>query len=1008
MLYLSDAFAERYGFTTTSFKLGMGMFSQYDIVHPDYSKKMEKFYEGVLQGKKSDECTIKILDRYRRYQLVKLSYKTIFDNNDKPITAVGVATIVNVNLGVYTMFKQEEKIAKLLKEQLLFTAEYNITDNIVKSIAGKENFSSVKFVQEVTYEQIREVILNTVAHEVDYQDCVNFLSKENLLNAVNNNKTYQTINFRRSNEKGVISWLTLTLVFLVEPTSGDEYVFIYILDVDKKYKLELSLPVKAEYDMTTKVYIKDTMKRMINFAISREENTDGDCAYVMIELNNLSAVKFQYGLEVAEKLLAHYSRVLRICFSSKNIVGRVRDNCIGVFFPIVDDLDALRNEVSDVITMAHDSYVLSNEEQRIVKICASIFVSNLQVANFTYLTEKCQSQLDNLRLLEDETIDCIDNIDEYLAEDKNNLILDNSDESSNMCNETKEMLGCLMDLYNKITNFTDSKKIINEILKRANNCYAAYRTSLFLLNDAFDSITLKFEATMDESVEHEIVYKLDDMPCFKNCYQKKKVEIVKCGELNQKDSIYYNILRLNNISLLYVVPLIYKTNVIGFIAISNPTDHFDSFNFLKIASNIIVSELEISKLTAKNELYEQIDFLTQLYNYRTFRKSINIYKQNILSSFGIACIKITNLRNINLNHGSDYGDVIIKSIAKTLLSKFDYNCVFKINSDVFEVIGIDLNYNTFTEKVESAVKEINSISPNLISIGVTWADSDIDIDVMIVHAEEIMQINSNENNFDVSESNNDETLENLQSAINNNWFTFYLQPKVDLNTEQVIAAEALVRLVHPTYGLIAPSSVIPVLEKYNLVSVIDFYVLDLACKTIKKWQDEGMEVKPISVNYSRVTLLENDVINKTLDIINKYQIDKSFIQIEITESIGNIEQKIIAELAAKFIEKGISLSLDDFGSEFSSLSTLAIVPFEEVKIDKSIINELTVNNRSKIIVENVISVCKKLNMRTVAEGIETKSQYDEIKRIGCDVGQGYYFSKPIPIEDFESKYLKNK
>ena len=1009
MLYLSDAFTERYGFTTTSFKLGMGMFSQYDIVHPDYSKKMEKFYEGVLQGKKSGECTIKMLDRYRRYQLVKLSYKTIFDNNDKPITAVGVATIVNVNLGVYTMFKQEEKIAQMLKDQLLFTAKYNITDNIVKSIDGKENFISVNFGQTVTYEQIREVILNTVAHEVDYQDCVNFLSKESLLNAFTNNKLYQTINFRRSNEKGVISWLTLTLVFLVEPTSGDEYVFIYILDVDKIYKLELSLPVKAEYDMSTKVYIKDTMKRMINFAISREEDTDGDCAYVIIELNNLSAIKFQYGLEVAEKLLAHYSRVLKICFNSKNIVGRVRDNCIGVFFPIVGDLDALRNVVSDVITMAHDSYLLSNEEQRIVKICASIFVSNLQVANFTYLTEKCQAQLDNLRLLEDETIDCIDNIDEYLAEDKNNLILDNSDDSSNMCNETKEMLGCLMDLYNQVTNLTDYTKIINEILKRANNCYAAYRTSLFLLNDDLDSITLKFEAAMDESIKHDdITYKLDDMPCFKNSYLKKKVEIVRSDTLNKKDGNYYNILRLNNISLLYVVPLVYKTNVVGFIAISNPTDHFDSFNFLKIASNIIVSELEIAKLVYKNKLYEQIDFLTQLYNYRTFRKYINKYKQNILNSFGIACIKITNLRNINLHHGSDYGDVIIKSITKTLLSKFDYDCVFKINSDVFEVIGIDLNYNTFTEKVESAVKEINSISPNLVSIGVTWADSDIDIDVMIVHAEEIMQINSNENNFDVSESNNDETLENLQSAINNNWFTFYLQPKVDLNTDEVVAAEALVRLVHPTYGLIAPSSVIPVLEKYNLVSVIDFYVLDLACKTIKKWQDEGNEITPISINYSRVTLLENGVINKTLDIINKYQIDKSFIQIEITESIGNVEQKIVAELAAKFIEKGISLSLDDFGSEFSSLSTLVIVPFEEVKIDKSVINELTVNNRSKIIVESVISCCKQLNMRTVAEGIETKSQYEEIKRIGCNLGQGYYFSKPIPIEEFENKYLKKK
>jgi PAS domain-containing protein len=285
-LYLSDAFANRYGYATTSFKLGIGMFSQYNIIHKDYTKKLEEFYINILAGKKSGECKIKMLDKFKRYQLVKLSYKTIFDNNNNPITAVGVATIVNTNLGVYTMFNQEEKIANILKNQLLFSAQYNITDGVVKNIVGKENFISTSLHDKLTYDKIFNIILNTVAHEVDYQECENILSEDNLINSIANNKYYQTINYRRVNEKGIISWVTLTLVFLVEPTSGDEYVFIYILDTDKKYKLELSLPVKAEYDITTKIYIKDTMKRLTNFAINSEEISDNDCAFVIFELNN--------------------------------------------------------------------------------------------------------------------------------------------------------------------------------------------------------------------------------------------------------------------------------------------------------------------------------------------------------------------------------------------------------------------------------------------------------------------------------------------------------------------------------------------------------------------------------------------------------------------------------------------------------------------------------------------------------------------------------------------------
>ena len=229
---------------------------------------------------------------------------------------------------------------------------------------------------------------------------------------------------------------------------------------------------------------------------------------------------------------------------------------------------------------------------------------------------------------------------------------------------------------------------------------------------------------------------------------------------------------------------------------------------------------------------------------------------------------------------------------------------------------------------------------------------------------------------------------------------------MDLNTNKVVSAESLVRLIHPTYGLISPAKIIPILEKNKMVSVVDFYVLELVCKRLKKWQKKGRELIPISVNYSRITLLEKDVVERTINIINKYGIDKSLIEIEITETIGNMEHKFVAELAEMFMQNGIRLALDDFGSEYSSLSTLALVPFNVVKLDKSIINDIVTNKRSQVIVENVISVCKKLDMITVAEGIETESQWKEVKRMGCDLGQGYFFGKPIKIKEFEEKFLK--
>jgi EAL domain-containing protein (putative c-di-GMP-specific phosphodiesterase class I) len=345
-------------------------------------------------------------------------------------------------------------------------------------------------------------------------------------------------------------------------------------------------------------------------------------------------------------------------------------------------------------------------------------------------------------------------------------------------------------------------------------------------------------------------------------------------------------------------------------------------------------------------------------------------------------------------------------IADLLREQFRIDSIFRIDSEVFEIVIPDIDYETFINRFNLTINNINQLRKGLVSTGHTWTDTDIDIDKLINHAEELMIINKDSKNAAEIFDAQDEHLANLNDALNRNWFTFFLQPKVDLKTNKVSCSESLVRMVHPTYGVISPAKIIPILEKNKMVSVVDFYVLELVCQTLKRWKDEGRVLLPISVNYSRVTLLENDIVERTKDVIEKYGVDKSLIEIEITETIGNMEQKKISEIAEKFIAAGVNLAIDDFGSKYSSLSTLSTVPFNVVKVDKSIINDLVINPRSQIIVEQIINICKQLNMKSVAEGIETERQWKEVKRLGFDLGQGYFFEKPISIKEFEEKFMK--
>ena len=244
----------------------------------------------------------------------------------------------------------------------------------------------------------------------------------------------------------------------------------------------------------------------------------------------------------------------------------------------------------------------------------------------------------------------------------------------------------------------------------------------------------------------------------------------------------------------------------------------------------------------------------------------------------------------------------------------------------------------------------------------------------------------------------------LEEGIKNNEFKIYMQPKFDVKTEQIVGAEALIRR-EKEGKLIMPNSFIPDYEKTSVITKLDMFVFESICIKIKEWKEKGYKVFPISVNESRKVLYNKNHIKELENIVKKYKVNPNLIELELTET-AVVKDIQMAKQAEKDVHSlGFVVSMDDFGVGYSSFYMLKNINIDVLKIDKSFSDEVIKDKRGRIILESIIDMAKKLEIKTVAEGIETKEQVKYLKEIGCNIIQGYYFERPIPVEEFEEKYL---
>ena len=410
------------------------------------------------------------------------------------------------------------------------------------------------------------------------------------------------------------------------------------------------------------------------------------------------------------------------------------------------------------------------------------------------------------------------------------------------------------------------------------------------------------------------------------------------------------------------------------------------------------------------------DELTGLYTRQVFlHYAKGIMKFRADTPMHLVVAKIIDFKLIKHMYGNKKADEVIGYLASVYSNRVRNGLVARQGHNSF--VGLFWkDHKTFEQKLKNVISEVKANSPVkglMVKYGV-YKDIDKRLPVSAICDCASMAEESIADNYDCdmayyTEEMGHKRINNqmieiaFESALKNHEFIVFYQPKVDIDTEKVVGAEALVRWYKDGTSLISPGEFIPVYERDGLIVKLDEYIFRQVCSLQKRRMDKGEELLPISVNLSRTSALHEDVAKRYIDIIKENGIPFSCVPIELTESAAIYNDRVKA-MTEQLTDAGCILHIDDFGAGYSSLISLNQFPFSTLKIDKSLIDDVC-QSKGKTLVEQVITLSKLLDMKVVAEGVETKEQLDIIKALQCDAVQGFYYAKPMPEDEF-IEYVK--
>ena len=573
----------------------------------------------------------------------------------------------------------------------------------------------------------------------------------------------------------------------------------------------------------------------------------------------------------------------------------------------------------------------------------------------------------------------------------------------------------------KVRNVRECQVAINNLLEKIGHFTKADRAYIV---DEKDGCYYNTYEWCNEGIEPQINQlqnlRAEDMPYWiPKLSSGESIFIEDLENVKETMPVEYEILKPQNIQTLIVFPIILSNTLKGFIGVDNPNikDAKDVIRLLAALGSYLGTTRENAAVYAKLEYRLNYDSLTKAYNrYGFYKNAQKLIKEHTDTEYCLILSDIKSFKLINEIYGENIADKILIDEVNIIRQKMKGNSVLgRLNGDIIAMVIPKeyLSEKEFSDMIKLLSDRYSNKNFRLhIFLGVYYIkDVNETIRQMVDKVSlVIMKSKGNMSNYilyyDENSYRNDifkqQLIGEFETALNENQFCMYLQPQTDKDGN-MLGAEALIRWNHPNMGLIMPGAFIECFEDAGLIYRLDNYIWEEAAKQLKIWKDSGYNYY-ISVNISAKDFYHIDVYQTFKNLVSKYGIDTDKLHIEITETALSEDKQAAHKTIERLHDEGFIIEIDDFGSGYSSFNFLKDVCADVIKIDRVFLKKSSHEERGEQILRSIISLSHDIGMDVITEGVENVDQLSMLAKMNCDWFQGYYFSKPITVGDFEEKY----
>ncbi len=966
-----------------------------DIVSEQDQERFITLMEQSFETKEIKTGKITLLDRNRQHQLFEVKVIPNKDSKETDLVCYCVISIMTKDKEREQELKSfEERYKKVLSFTSEIVFEYDLETDVMHYFGGEQSSLHRPTIISNYYNKMnRNELPNGRLTEESQEEIMQIITLFKI-NKVESTDAY--ICYEMDNHK--LQWVYLIAKCIFSEKNEAMIVVGKLTDVTVHKEVEHKLRIKASTDALTKVSNREYAQEEIQKYINSHDPSMLSALFI-VDVDNFKNINDYYGHMVGDQALTKLSKVLQKEFRSTDIVGRLGGDEFIVFIKDVKSADVIYRKADAIchkvkqnigmisVSVGYSIYDgISNFEELYRTADIALYQAKIRGKN----TSVCYNDLTEENMLSKEA--------EHEGKDGMPNILGVEDFNTIICNRFAKSI---LDTYDYIyaVNLTKDRTVrFNESVDPEDEHYFETYTEMFehIENELLDA---------EEKSDFILYFQRDNL--LKSFTENERFIHRYIRIFNQKQEFHWY----------FAEAVLQEMNDQGDILCTV---------MFKDVQKSRSDEMRKYETRTKSHIIQQledeksIDSLTGLYQTSKFYEiAKSMIWSNVSKKYAIISFDIDSFRVINDIYSEETGNQIICYIADVLRRLNQEDKVFcRYYADCFTIL---MNYESREDIIRTIdwIRTESNAAPYInttfhMSFGVYLVmDPNIPIRLMCDWARlatRTIKGLTNQYYAFYNEEYRKELVETqkieaeMNSALKNEEFKMYLQPKYNLRTNEVVGAEALVRWHHPKQGIIYPNKFIKLFEKNGFILKLDEYMWEQACKELRKWLDVGF-VHPISVNISRLHTYDPGLVQKLLHLVEKYQIPVNMLELEFTEGLFMENVQMLYGLMHDLKRNGFVLQMDDFGSGFSSLNMLKSVPIDVIKLDKAFFEDITENERGKIIIEDSIKMIHNLNLEVMAEGIETKENVDFLNQCDCVVGQGYFYAKPMALEEFESRLV---